>query len=174
MKKINIAVIFLDHLSTLRDDRTGERSWPDLILFYALPIALALAYYSFPFSLPDSIEASLIAVFAVFAALLFSAQIALYGLSPRAPDASGDKVTDEANMKAFDNEKKFFREVNFNISYLILISSASLVLFLILMITHWPERIEGAILVLAVSHFFLTLLMLIKRTHVAFAIRHSG
>ena len=173
MKKINVIVIVRDHLSTLRDDRGNVRSWADVAFFYILPILLGTSYYFCPFALPVGIENNLIAVFSVFGALLFSAQISLYGLSPKKPETTGDSVTDERNFNDFKNEKKFFREVNFNVSYLILISCISLILFLVTMIANVPQRFEGSALVILMSHFFLTLLMLIKRSHVAFSIRHS-
>lgn len=78
MRKVNVYIIVRDHWATLYDDRTKEISWADITVFYLLPVALGAAYYVFPFDLPKDINGALIAVFSVFGALLFSAQMALY------------------------------------------------------------------------------------------------
>lgn len=172
MKKINILVIFVDHLSTLYSDKTGRISWLDVCFFYTVPTFLAVCYFFFPFKLPDGIEGALIAVFSVFGALLFSAQIALYGLSPKSPKSSEDDTTQALEDKRYRNERKFFSDVNFNVSYLILLSCLSLVVFLGLLVMNAAPNIEGAFIVGIVLHFFLTLIMLIKRTHIAFASKY--
>lgn len=172
MKKINIAVIFVDHLSTLYSDKTGKLSWLDVCFFYIVPTLLAVCFFFFPFKLPVGIETALIAVFSVFGALLFSAQIALYGLSPKSPKKSDDDTTQALENKRYKNERKFFSDVNFNVSYLILLSCLSLVVFLGLLVMNASAKTEGAFIVGIVLHFFLTLIMLIKRTHVAFASKY--
>ncbi|MGQ3674229.1 hypothetical protein ACT6QH_01815 [Xanthobacter sp. TB0139] len=173
MRKVNIYIIIRDHMCTLVDDRSGKISVPDIIFFYGLPTALAVGYYFFPFSIPDGLMSALIAVFSVFGALLFSAQMALFSLSPRAPHQTGDSTTDSRDHARYIREKKFFSDVNFNVSYLILLSCLFLTSFVVLMLTNWRDNVEGAILVAMISHFFLTLLMLIKRTHVAFSSKYS-
>lgn len=172
MKKVNVSVIVIDHLSTLYSDKTGKLSWFDICFFYIVPTLLAVCYFFFPIKLPDAIETALIAVFSVFGALLFSAQIALYGLSPKSPKKSEDKTTQALEDKRYKNERKFFSDVNFNVSYLILLSCLSLVAFIGLLVVNASARIEGAFIVGIVLHFFLTLIMLIKRTHIAFASKY--
>lgn len=173
MQKINILIILRDHLSTLTDDNSGKISWLDIGFFYCLPIALGVAFYLHPIALPSSIEGALIAVFSVFGALLFSAQVALYSLSPSAPDECGDPIQNAANIERARKEKNFFKDVNYNVSYLILLSCIFLILFIALMVASASARVEGAVLTFAVTHFFLSLLMLVKRSHVAFSLRHS-
>jgi len=133
---------------------------------------LAGTFYQFPFNLPEGIETALIAVFSVFGALLFSAQIALYGLSPKDPKMTGDETTDTLEAKRFKRERRFFSDVNFNVSYLILLSCLSLIAFLALLILDVEKRVESTFIVGIVSHFFLTLIMLVKRTHIAFASKY--
>lgn len=172
MKKVNIFIIFVDHLSTLYNDKTGKLSWLDICFFYIVPLFLAVCFYFFPIKLPNGIETALIAVFSVFGALLFSAQIALYGLSPKSPKKSDDETTQALEDKRYNNERKFFSDVNFNVSYLILLSCLSLVVFLLLLVVDAAKHLEGAFIVGIVFHFFLTLIMLIKRTHIAFASKY--
>ena len=173
MKKINVLVIIRDHLATLYDDTTGKISLVDFSTFYILPLVFGFSYYVFPFVLPQEINGALIAVFSVFAALLFSAQIALYGLSPKSPKTSEDKVSNDREYQRFKRDRKFFSDVNYNISYLILLSCLSLLTFVAMMVVHLPLNVEGAVLVSVVVHFFLTLLMLVKRTHIAFSSKYS-
>lgn len=174
MRKINIFIIFSDHLSTLYNDKTGKMSLWDVATFYGLPIVFGALYYLFPFPLPNDINTALIAVFSVFAALLFSAQMALYGLSPQPPQKSNDPTTYSREHRRFERDRKYFSDVNFNVSYLILLSCISLIVFLTMLTASLPQVIEGAILSVFVSHFFLTLLMLVKRTHIAFSSKYTN
>lgn len=173
MKKINIFIIVSDHVATLYDDRTDKFSRVDFALFYLLPLVLGGLYFLFPFKLPPEINGALIAVFSVFAALLFSAQMALYGLSPKEPQEGDDDTSNSQEEARFNRDRKFFADVNYNVSYLILLSCLSLLVFVAMMIASLSGRLEGAILVVLVSHFFLTLLMLVKRTHVAFSSKYK-
>jgi len=172
MKKINILIVVRDHLATLYDDSTNKFSFVDFGFFYLAPLLLSGLYYYCPFSLPSDVNSALIAVFSVFGALLFSAQMALYGLSPKTPNTGRDPTSDQREIARFKRDRKFFADVNYNVSYLILLSVLSLLIFVAMMITNLSGRIEGAILVALVSHFFLTLLMLVKRTHIAFSSKY--
>lgn len=173
MQKINILIIIKDHLGTLVDDRSKKRSWLDVFLFYGIPLVIGTFYFFRPFNLPDAIENSLIAVFSVFGALLFSAQVALYNLSPAKIKETSDPIQQAVEEGKLLKEKGYFRDINYNVSYLILLSCLLLILFISLMVVNLPAHIEGTILVTTVSHFFLSLLMLVKRSHVAFALRHT-
>ena len=173
MNKVNILIVIKDHIATLYDDRTNKFSRGDLAFFYLLPILLGIFYFLFPFKLPTEVNSALIAVFSVFAALLFSAQMALYGLSPREPKCGNDQTSDDRERARFERDRKFFADVNYNVSYLILLSCISLLVFVGMMITSLSGRMEGAVLVVLISHFFLTLLMLVKRTHIAFSSKYS-
>ena len=172
MKKLNVILVVTDHIGTLRDDNTGERSYSDVATFYGIPAILCAVYYWTPIKLPDDLISSLIAVFAVFSALLFSAQIALYNLSIATTKSTGDAISDEREVKRMRNERTYFSDVNYNVSYLILVSCLSLITFIVLLIFPLKETVEGALLVLLTSHFFLSLLMLIKRSHIAFALKY--
>lgn len=175
MKKVNVLIVVKDHVKTLYDDNTEKFSWLDFSFFYFVPLALGGLYFLFPFSLPKDLNGALIAVFSVFAALLFSAQIALYGLSPKQIETDGENETTlSREEERFRRDRKFFADVNYNISYLILMSCVSLLVFVFMMIASISDRIEGAILMILVSHFFLTLLMLVKRTHIAFSSKYTG
>lgn len=173
MKKINIIIVVRDHISTLYDDSSETFSVSDFAFFYLLPVLLGVLYFFFPFALPAEVNGALIAVFSVFAALLFSAQMALYGLSPREPAAGSDETSKAREEERFRRDRKFFADVNYNVSYLILLSCISLLIFVAMMIASLSGPLEGAILVVLVSHFFLTLLMLVKRTHIAFSSKYK-
>ncbi len=98
MNKVNIFIVVRDHVATLYDDTTDKFSVGDLAFFYLLPLALGIIYFMFPFDLPPEVNGALIAVFSVFAALLFSAQMALYGLSPREP--SVPHLTQDSHLRS--------------------------------------------------------------------------
>lgn len=169
MKKIGVYIIIIDHINTLYDDRTKNRSWTDISLFYLLPLIIASVFYFFPFKFPSGTYSALIAVFSVFSALLFSAQIALYSLSPKKPPSAEDNIERAILDKEYSDKKRYFADVNSNVSYLILMSCLSLIIFLVSLVFELNGVISGSVHVALVSHFFLTLLMLIKRSHIAFS-----
>ena len=173
MQKLNILVVFRDHFSTLRNDKTGNLSLVDVAVFYGGPAFLSVVYFLKPFNLPDDLTSPLIAVFSIFSALLFSAQIALYSLAPSPPRKVEDAIQNRKREIKYQRQKQFFKDVNFNTSYLICISCVALLLFLVLEVFDVSSRLEGAALILVVTHFFLSLLMLVRRTHVAFSIGHE-
>lgn len=173
MQKINVFVVLIDHVGTLRNDKTERVSIADLGIFYLLPLLLGVGFYVFPFQLPQDFTSTLVAVFSIFSALLFSAQFALYNLAPARPEIKGDEVMDNNRKTQFERQRKFFKHVNHNTSYLICVSCISLIVFLVLDLWDFGDELEGAILAVLVSHFFLTLLMLVRRTHIAFSIGHE-
>lgn len=173
MNKVNPYIILRDHIKTLYNDRTGRLSTADIAIFYGLPLCSAIAFYIWPFSLPSGLENSLIAIFSVFGALLFSAQIALYGLAPKKPKDLSDPIEQTKADAIFRRERRFFSDVNCNISYVILLAWSALLIILALMVWCPSDRVTGAVLAFVVGHFFLTLTMLIKRSHVAFSVRYE-
>ncbi|MEM5475315.1 hypothetical protein [Pacificibacter sp. AS14] len=173
MNKINIASIVVEHFATLTDDRSGKVSLADCLTFVGLPLVFAAVAYFSNLPMPSGLTSILVAIFSIFAALLFSSQIALYSLMPRRPCRVNDEILHEKRLKKFKRQKAFFKQVNANTSYLILIATCSLLAFLILEVLPIRSSIEGAVMTFVVAHFFLTLILMIKRTSIAFKIGHE-
>jgi hypothetical protein len=167
--KFDVLCIIKDHFETLRDARNGRFSIFDFFAFFLVPMIVSLVGFLYGFSVKDPVETSLIAVFSVFAALLFSAQIALYGVFSKGIEASDDQIEEARNALKRQGRQRFFSEVNANVSYLILFSVLSLVWLLCALLIDSHEGIEDAVTLGITVHFIVTLLMLIKRVHIAFS-----
>ena len=70
--------------------------------------------------------------------------------------------------KNADLKRKLLKEVNSNISYLILISVVAIVLFLFLYTSEKTGRSAAAVSWTIYIHFVLNLLMVVKRSHILF------
>jgi hypothetical protein len=173
MKKLDVLDIVRDHVATLRDDVTGQVSKTDLSLFFGLPIAVGVILYYLSPPMPDGFVASIIALFSIFSALLFSAQIALYALKPERPAVRVDHIEQRLVEEKYQRHLLFLKDVNANTSYLILVSCLSLIIFVLGEASNASPRIVSSGLGFVCSHFFLSLLMLIRRTHIAFKLGYD-
>ncbi|SDP08900.1 hypothetical protein [Phyllobacterium sp. OV277] len=173
MQKINVLSIIICHLKSLCDDK-GKFFLGDIVTFYVMPIFLGVASVFLGWQMPEKALELSISVFSIFAALLLSVQVALYGVSLR-PIA---KPEDPKKLKDFEQQKAFrralLRELNDNISYLILLSVVTVTITLILFFFNAPRVIGSGLAIALYCHFFLTLLMVIKRASIVFSREYEG
>ena len=162
--KISVFHIIQDHLSTLRVYRGGNAKkisvsgW-DIFLFYVVPLFAAIVIYFWGnLSLDDEVISTLITSLSIFAALLFNLLILIY-----------DIITKREHSKRMT---EFLREIYANVSYSVLISVLSVVAVLCGLL-HFSAKwaVIGINLVgfYLVTHFILTLFMILKRTHALLA-----
>ena len=157
-----------DHLQTLTDDRTGRRSYVDIFLFYGIPVAVAALGYAWCLEVPKGVSSVLVGALSFFAGLLFSAQIALYSILPRDFAGQADPVSEARERKRGETTRRFFSHLNANISYCILLGATTLFAVVSFQIISFNRAVESALIITLSLHFFLTLLMLVKRMHAAF------
>lgn len=169
MEKINLVCVLKDHLATLVDARTERISLWDVLVFFGIPLFLSAAGVLLDLKIADEIDSALIAVFAVFAALLFSAQIGIFGLYRKTEVTSEDEIAKAVAEHIQEDRRRFFYEVNANVSYLILLSVVSLLWFVVALYLSGSSSWEVAVTAFLASHFLLTILMVVKRVHVAFS-----
>ncbi|MCT7373440.1 hypothetical protein [Chelativorans salis] len=168
MQKINVFGIVSWHLNTLRNEK-GRLLWSDIGTFYGVPIAMGLVFFLLNWRIPKDAFGLSITVFSIFAALLLSVQVALYSVSlrPLLPPNDPKKIKNFEDLKR--SRDSLIRELNDNISYLILLS----VLFITMLLAAYVMRCQGPLvsgLVFALYvHFFLTLLMIVKRASIVFS-----
>lgn len=174
MQKINCISIIKRHINTLRDQR-GRFLWTDVILFYLAPILIGMiAVFFLELRADNNVIELSVTVFSIFTALLFSVQVTIYSVSLR-PLAKPD---DPKKNKLFDSissdRSNLIKELNDNISYLILLSviivSASLFIFI--------GKSYGEAVSLFVFwnyiHFLMTIMMVIKRASIVFSREYEG
>lgn len=168
MQKINIISIVIWHLNTLRDDR-NRLVISDLLTFYGIPLLLAVGFFALDWRVPQAAIELSVTVFSVFAALLLSVQVALYSVSlrPLTPP------TDQKKRKAFEaraaSRNVVIKELNDNIAYLILLAVVWITVLLGLYVLGLHGRGSSAAVFAMFVHFFLTLLMVVKRASIVFS-----
>lgn len=169
--KANVGTIVTSHINTMRIDvGNGESRYSrsDFTIFYLFPVFLAIALVGLDVPLSTDAFSVSISVFSIFAALLFSAQVAMYGIFRAQRQSPRNQTEANIQQESIKNETDLLREVNTNISYLILISCVCVSIFFIchtFKLTNGPARF---LLYSLFAHFILTLLMLIKRSHLLF------
>ncbi len=166
--KIDVSRILIDHAKTLRNAETNKISLADIGLFYVLPTLLGgLAEWQ-KFSVSKEIDNISITFFGVFIALLLNIQVAVFGIFQRKWDKSPDEKINVIRNATLRNRSKLLQEINANISYLILVSCLDLVIFILSFAKELKTGFAPLIVVTLYSHFILTLVMIIKRSHALF------
>lgn len=172
MTKFNVLYIIADHIGTLRAT-SGKVSFADIFFMYVLPGLVGGVAFFDVFPIEKSVFGVSISVFAIFSALLLNVQIAIFGIYQRKWKLTGDPVRDKKAQEKYSSRKNLLSELNTNISYLTMISCLSVTIFLIFYIVEIPDNIEAYVGVYLYCHFLITLMMVIKRTHVLFQYEYS-
>jgi protein-S-isoprenylcysteine O-methyltransferase Ste14 len=169
--KIDVRDIVIGHFGTLTNARTGRTSFEDIATFYIFPglVAMLAGFHKERF--PENFYSVAISVFAIFAALLFSVQIALFSILQR--DMSANSEVSKAKSKGglsdrLNQRRELIREVNANISYLILVACLGVVMLLGFTLTPRLAIARSIASTYLVCHFVLTVLLVIARVHTLF------
>lgn len=158
LSKVNIIVIVSDHVRTLKDDATGRYHWSDFVWFLGFPLATMGGLLYFYGNLDQGLVTIVATVLSIFAALLFNVLMLVY-------DALGKKNPNQQRLK-------FLRELANNISFAILVAMATIVSVLASIIASSgspPVAVASGLTYFLATMFLLTLLMILKRTHVLLA-----
>lgn len=168
MQKVNFFSILTSHISSLRDD-AGGLMYRDLILFFVMPLAFAAATFYCGWVISKDAIGLSVSVFAIFAALLLSVQVALYSVSLRPIE----KPQDTKRIRSFENLNRvrfsLLKELNDNIAYLVLQSVFFVTFLLIIYVFSFYNKIVSSISIYLYCHYLLTLLMVVKRASIVFS-----
>ena len=166
--KISFWQIIADHLSTLRNDISGRLSLIDLIIFYALPVVAGIIVFLIPLKVSKDFYIISVSFFGIFVALLLNFQVAAFGIYNRKWISVKDEKVTINREKDAELKRRLLNEVNSNISYLILVSIDSILLFVLLYTSERTRPFAAAVSWTIYSHFALNLLMVVKRSHILF------
>lgn len=166
--KINPTAILRDHFHTLRDARTGKISIVDIFIFYILPVALGLLTCARDTSVNRDVYNLSITFYGIFVALLLNIQVAIFAILQRKRDPAAGRKAVEQQRKKLELRRELLAEVNANISYLVLFSCVSLFVFLSFFMLSDEFTFSPAFTWSIYIHFFLVLLMIVKRSHALF------
>lgn len=162
--KINIGGIIKGHMDTLVDQNTNKPSGSDLIYFYIIPIFLPIIivfFMDFNFEKYIDLQKTIVSSLAIFVGLLFNALVVLINIAK--------------NGDAGSVRKKVIQELVANISFNILTAFIA-VLFILLRFIDMPvllvvhklpttHEILDVIALTLLFSFFVTFLMIMKRTY---------
>jgi len=180
--KINVVSIFTDHLKTLRhyepdksleQDSSPRLSREDVLIFFIAPALLATTGIVLGANLDKDTYGMSISVFAIFSGLLLNVQIALFSVYQRSWTSLTDRNLDEIQQRQLTQRNDLLSEVNTNISYLIIVSCASVSIFFIAYMMKTVSISMSFFSLYIYAHFLLTLLMVIKRAHALFDNEYS-
>lgn len=167
--KIGVLHIIREHIGSLKNEGSDHVSVLDILVFFAVPSLLSLAGIVFSFEIEKDFFGVSVSVFSVFSALLLNTQIAVFSIFGR----SWEKTQDPRSQKDTESRRKtrdlLIKEVNSNISYLIIVSIFSLISFCIMYAASILPSIETAVTIFLYSHFTLTAMMIVKRSHALFS-----
>lgn len=175
MTKINVFRIISAHYKTLFDgDMISNLA--EAVIFLLLPVLAGWCFFEKQMNIGNELRDLLVTVYTIFSALLFSSQIGLFALK-RNDDFSGLPEIEKQNKKdGQDNYNNFLQQFSSNISYLILISVISLMIFILENLLDplskakdWTLAFDALLICLTV-HFFISLLMVLKRFSTAYSV----
>lgn len=166
--KIDFRQIIIDHFSTLRDDRSGRLSLFDIFVFFIIPICLGIAAWRCKLTFDRDVYNVAITFFGIFVALLLNVQVAIFGIFQRKPEAPVDARLMTKFETRLATRKSLLSELNANLSYLCFVCCIALVVFISFYTLKENRPVSTGITLLLFSHFLVTLLMTVKRTHILF------
>lgn len=166
--KISVLHIILKHYDTLRDSNSGRVSFVDLSTFIGLPLLLGLLSAFVGLKVGKDFYSLSVTFFGIFIALLLNIQVAVFGVFQRSWSKLSDEILDELRADKISQRRGLLRELNVNVSYLIVVSCVCLVAYIILFSLEYESPYLKIFSIVLYAHFMLSLLMVIKRTHALF------
>src|SRR5579872_3120774 len=110
LRKIDVTPILLDHIRTLKDYRTGNLSYSDLLLFFALPVAIASFANWKHVQLRAIAVTGVLTASALFVALLLNLLVMVLAFL-RLPQQDG------STEQSIQLRKTLLREIAMNLSF---------------------------------------------------------
>lgn len=166
--KISPIGIIKSHISTLRNDESGRVSFTDWFVFYACPFVGFAASTLFGGRVTNEVLNGSASVFGIFVGLLLNVQVAMFGIFMRKPEKSDDLATQEVYNIRIRRRSIVLREINANISYLILLCSAGIALCVLFISIKANGSLYAGIVMALYIHVLLNLAMTIKRAFILF------
>lgn len=173
--KVDITCIIRDQFRTMGGSFFG---WiADCFFFFVLPLILAVLTVRAEVVFKIEVYGYALTVFSIFAALLITAQITIFGLFQKHSDRISDdskadaakkSIQDGRAIKRNERRRDNLRELNSNISYLTLLSCLCATIVLIFLAFGIAESVETFIATFIYTHFACSLAMVLKRFHIVF------
>lgn len=165
--KIDLWLILSRHVSSLLERDDGR--WPvsEYIIFFVMPVVGGWLFALDVPRLGDAFYGAVISCYSIFAALLLSVQMALFGIFQRRSNAAGGKGKVSEEMR-LENRRTLIRELNANVSFLIALSVMGAMISVFFLTMKTWDALEVFLSTAIVLHFMVNLLVVIKRAYVLF------
>jgi hypothetical protein len=156
-----------------------------VLSFFVIPICAGLTTYAFSVQIPDEQFSALISVYSIFSALLFGAQISAFSIFTSLTDFQKSRVkldeedsvlkasTEADAVKRVSYLKLAFKDINSNISYLIMTAVILLSILIILAVSDAASVLSSSVVISLTAHLILVLAMVIKQSHLIFSAAYS-
>ncbi|RKF16522.1 hypothetical protein D6850_02935 [Roseovarius spongiae] len=92
----------------------------------------------------------------------------MYGVFRADRKTTNDAILNEDEQRDAEETRRLLREVNANVSYLILLSCVGVTVIVVFVAAPIPTKFEAATLIFLYLHFLLTVAMVLKRAHEVF------
>lgn len=166
--KLDVQSIVRDHCLTLTEGQSAKASVCDFLTFLGLPLMIVIFAGQRGFELKADAYNVSITFFGIFIALLLNIQVAIFAIFQRKWTVSADPIEARVQQGIIDVRRQLLGQLNANLSYLVLVCCAALVLSLCAYVSEWKRGIAPAAIAFLYGHFVLTLLMVVKRSHALF------
>lgn len=161
--KINVGRIVVDHIFTLRNEKADSISKSDIILMFALPAAIGVAFEWMDLIINRDDVGILVSIFAILAGLLFNVLVLMYSISKSILDIP---------ISQKEDRERLLSQAFANVSYAVLISLIVVCLLgVTLIVPNWVSSYINIVIVFLAVNFVLTVLMILKRLYVLFGVR---
>ena len=162
LDKVNIAKIVRDHLGTFKDNSTGRYRLLDFLLFFLVPLIVAIGFVGILGSLPKGLIGVIATSLSIFTALLLNLLLLAYNIT---------RNSDSSDRRLQEMREELFHEVFSNIAFATLVSLVTIIFVLIFgtmgkHTTRLAINIFSFLIYYLGTLFLLTLLMLLKRVYV--------
>ncbi|MGW5841105.1 hypothetical protein ACWFZ6_24255 [Methylorubrum extorquens] len=166
--KIDVFHICTAHFRTLRNPDAKRLSSIDVFIFFMLPFIIALGSLPLDIKTGKDFYNVSIAFFGIFIALLLNIQVAIFSIFQRNWNKPLDEIMSNAQQQKLDEKKHLLKELNINVSYLIVYSCVALATFIVMFALDAGNKFSAFISTILYFHFILSLLMVVKRTFALF------
>ncbi len=162
LDKVNITKIVRDHLGTFKDNSTGRYRPLDFLLFFLVPLFVAVGFVGLLGSLPTNLVGVIATSLSIFTALLLNLLLLAYNIARNSESPRDERVQE---MK-----ENLFHEIFSNIAFAVLVALVTVVSVLVFGAMNECASLLVSNMLSSVIYylgtlFLLTLLMLLKRVY---------
>ncbi|WP_338728297.1 hypothetical protein V8687_10250 [Shewanella baltica] len=168
--KINIFLVIRRHFDSFKEHDSDKYIKLDLIVFFGVPLLMAIIAAKFGFTFSTNAVGSLLNVGALLSGLLLNLLVLVYSLKEKTP-----KVNVEVDgWKELQLKHRVVNEVYFNVAFSTLTAFAMLILTVVhscgadfVEMANYLQMLDSVIIFLGINLIF-TFLMIIKRISLLF------